>query len=82
MACQNLLKSSRERATLKRKCERKIMFDKSLSQSISVDNEKKILRQNNVIEHKQLISAVKNFEINSKSSLFEKFVVIKNSLIF
>ena len=78
---RNLLKSSREKAISRRKREEKSMSDKSLSQSTSVDNEK-ILCQNNTIEHEQLMSAARNVNINSKLLFFEKFVVIKNSLIF
>ena len=77
-----MLRSSCEKAISKRKREEKSMSDKLLPQSISIDDEKKILRQDNVIEHEQLISAARNVDINSKSSLFEKFVVIKSSLIF
>ena len=69
------------RDNFKKKRERKNLFDKSLFQLISVDNEKKILRENNAIEYEQLISIARNVDINSKSSLFGKFVVIKDSRI-
>ena len=77
-----MLKSSCEEATSKRKREKKSMLDKLLSQSISIDDEKKILCQNNAIKHKQLMSAARNVDINSKLLFYEKFVVIKNSLTF
>ena len=76
-----MLKLNCEKATLKRKREEKNMFNKSISQSISVDDKKKILYQDNAIEHEQLMSAARNVDINSQSSLFKKFVVIKNLLI-
>ena len=76
-----MLKSSCEKATLKEKRKKKSMFDKLLSQSILVNDRKKVLHQNNIIEYKQLISAARNVDIKSKASLFEKFVVIKNSFI-
>ena len=63
---KNLLKSSCERAISKGKREEKSMFDKSLFQSVSVDNKKKISRQDNIIEHEQLMSIAKNVDINSK----------------
>ena len=47
------------------------MFDKLISQSIAIDNKKKILYQDNIIEYKQLMFAVKNVDINLKSSFFE-----------
>ena len=40
---QNLLKSSGEETILKEKYKIKSMFDKSLSQSISVDNKKNLM---------------------------------------
>ena len=78
----NLLRSSREKTISKKKREGKNIFDKLLSRSISVDNEKKILCQDNAIKHEQLIFTARNVDVNSKSSLFEKFIVIKHSLIF
>ena len=77
-----MLRSSCEKATSKKKRKGKSMLDESLSQSVSADNDKKLMRQDNAIEYKQLISAARNVDINSKSSFFEKFFVIKNSLIF
>ena len=82
IARQNLLRLNCEKATSKRKHKEKNISDKLLSQSISIDDEKKILRQNNIIEHEQLMSTARNVDINSKSLFFEKFVVIKDSLIF
>ena len=58
------------------------MFDKSLFQSTFVDDEKKLLYQNNAIEHEQSMFVTRNVDMNLKSSLFEKLVVIKNLLIF
>ena len=77
-----MLKSNCEEITLKRKCKEKNIFDRLLSQSISVNDKKKIVHQNNIIEHEQLMSTAKTVDINSKLLLFEGFIVIKNSLIF